>query len=250
SNSNGILVEIGNKINTLINKGTIEASLNGISFYHYGNLSGGATNIGKITIESAGVIKAGNNGINIDGSENGIEGEGIDVKGRLEGGNAGIYIGGGKQVNTSINVSGTIQGGNGGIINTGTIGQKDAQQQQHGITIENNGLITSTNGYGILNTDNGIIYGNIVNSSSNDLTLKNDSSATITSGVKNEGSGTIFVNNQGTISKDNQGNNLTNEGPGAIIIEDWIVTSDDSGKLDTVVVGGSNTGNVSADNIP
>ncbi|MBK1972449.1 hypothetical protein GQV94_07610, partial [Campylobacter sp. TTU_617] len=119
----------------------------------------------------------------------------------------------------------------------------------HGITIENGGTITSKNGSGILNTDNGIIYGNIVNSSNNDLTLKNDSSATITSGVTNSGSGTIYVNNQGTISKDSSGNNLTNNGSGAIIIEDWLVTSDESGKLDTIVVGGDNKDNVSADNI-
>ncbi|MBK1972774.1 autotransporter outer membrane beta-barrel domain-containing protein, partial [Campylobacter sp. TTU-622] len=249
SNSNGILVEAGNKIGTLTNKGTIDAKLNGISFYDHGDVSGNTTNIGKITIESGGVIKAGNDAIHIDGSGKDITGEGIDVKGRLEGGNAGIYIGAGKQVNTSITVSGTIQGNNGGIINTGTIGQKDADVQTHGITIENGGTITSKNGSGILNTDNGIIYGNIVNSSNNDLTLKNDSSATITSGVTNKGSGTIFVNNQGTIDKDSSGNNLTNNGSGSIVIEDWLVTSDESGNLDTIVVGGNGSGNVSADNI-
>ncbi|MBK1974054.1 autotransporter outer membrane beta-barrel domain-containing protein, partial [Campylobacter sp. TTU-622] len=91
SNSNGILVEAGNKIGTLTNSGTIEASLNGISFYGHGDVSGNTTNIGKITIESGGVIKAGNDAIHIDGSDRDIEGEGIDVKGRLEGGNAGIY---------------------------------------------------------------------------------------------------------------------------------------------------------------
>ncbi|TBR79322.1 S-layer family protein, partial [Campylobacter novaezeelandiae] len=249
SNSHGILVETGNSIETLINKGTIDASLNGLSFYGFSHLDDGTTNIGKITLDTGSIIKAGNNGINIDGSDKDIVGEGIDVKGRLEGGNAGIYIGGGKNLKTSITVSGTIQGGNGGIINTGTIGQKDAVQQQHGITIENGGTITSTNGKGILNTDNGIIYGNIINQSNNDLTLKNDSSATITSGITNNGNGTIFVNNQGTISKDDKGYNLTNNGFGSIVIEDWLVTSDKDGNLDTIVVGGSNTGNVSADNI-
>nr|WP_234126310.1 autotransporter outer membrane beta-barrel domain-containing protein [Campylobacter sp. TTU_617] len=248
SKGHGIIISNGNKVETLTNKGTIEASLNGIMFHSYNDATG-TTNIGKITIESNGVIKAGNDAIHIDGSKDGIEGEGIDVKGRLEGGNAGIYIGAGKQVNTSITVSGTIQGNNGGIINTGTIGQKDVDVQTHGITIENGGTITSTNGYGILNTDNGIIYGNIVNSSNNDLTLKNDSSATITSGVTNKGSGTIFVNNQGTIDKNDQGYNLTNESTGSIVIEDWLVTSDESGNLDTIVVGGNGSGNVSADNI-
>ncbi|OEX02231.1 hypothetical protein A0M43_05185 [Campylobacter jejuni] len=250
-NGNAIFIGDGNKIETLTNKGTIEAGNNGITFYAF-DTNKKPVNIGKITIEKDGVIKAGNDAIHIDGSKNGIEGEGIEVKegGRLEGGNAGIYIGGGKQVNTSINVSGTIQGGNGGIINTGTIGQKDAEVQTHGITIENEGLIASAKGSGILNTDNGIIYGNIFNKSNNNLSLKNDSDATITSGIKNSGSGTIFVNNQGTINKDNSGNHLTNSGSGSIVIEDWLVTTDkDTGKLDTIVVGGSGNGNVSADKI-
>ncbi|OEW60090.1 autotransporter outer membrane beta-barrel domain-containing protein, partial [Campylobacter jejuni] len=248
-NGNAIFIGDGNKIETLTNKGTIEAGNNGITFYAF-DTNKKPVNIGKITIEEGGVIKAGNDAIHIDGSKNGIEGEGIEVKegGRLEGGNAGIYIGGGKQVNTSINVSGTIQGGNGGIINTGTIGQKDAEVQTHGITIENEGLIASAKGSGILNTDNGIIYGNIFNKSNNNLSLKNDSDATITSGIKNEGGGTIFVNNQGTIDKDNSGNHLVNSGSGSIVIEDWLVTTDkDTGKLDTIIVGGN--GNVSADKI-
>ncbi|ENX9864737.1 hypothetical protein ACFU9H_001162 [Campylobacter jejuni] len=250
-NGNAIFIGDGNKIETLTNKGTIEAGNNGITFYAF-DTNKKPVNIGKITIESGGVIKAGNDAIHIDGSKNGIEGEGIEVKagGRLEGGNAGIYIGGGKQVNTSINVSGTIQGGNGGIINTGTIGKEGQEQQTHGITIENEGLIASAKGSGILNTDNGIIYGNIFNKSNNNLSLKNDSDATITSGIKNSGSGTIFVNNQGTIDKDNSGNHLTNSGSGSIVIEDWLVTTDkDTGKLDTIVVGGSGNGNVSADKI-
>ncbi|OEV41065.1 hypothetical protein AJY72_08765 [Campylobacter jejuni] len=250
-NGNAIFIGDGNKIETLTNKGTIEAGNNGITFYAF-DTNKKPINIGKITIEKGGVIKAGNDAIHIDGSKNGIEGEGIEVKagGRLEGGNAGIYIGGGKQVNTSINVSGTIQGGNGGIINTGTIGKKDADVQTHGITIENEGLIASAKGSGILNTDNGIIYGNIFNKSNNNLSLKNDSDATITSGIKNEGGGTIFVNNQGTINKDNSGNHLVNSGSGSIVIEDWLVTTDkDTGKLDTIVVGGSGNGNVSADKI-
>ncbi|WP_416347247.1 beta strand repeat-containing protein, partial [Campylobacter jejuni] len=248
-NGNAIFIGDGNKIETLKNSGTIEAGNNGITFYAF-DTNKKPVNIGKITIESGGVIKAGNDAIHIDGSKNGIEGEGIEVKegGRLEGGNAGIYIGGGKQVNTSINVSGTIQGGNGGIINTGTIGKEGQEKQEYGITIENEGLIASAKGSGILNTDNGIIYGNIFNKSNNNLSLKNDSDATITSGIKNEGGGTIFVNNQGTIDKDNSGNHLVNSGSGSIVIEDWLVTTDkETGKLDTVVVGGN--GNVSADQI-
>ncbi|MBZ7959710.1 autotransporter outer membrane beta-barrel domain-containing protein [Campylobacter sp. RM12397] len=248
NNASGILIEAGNKIGTLTNKGTIEASLYGIGFFSVDE-HGGQIDIGKITIETNGVIKAGQNGIHIDGSERGIKGEGIDVKGRLEGGNAGIYIGGGKQVSTSIKVSGTIQGGNGGIINTGTIGQEGQEKQQYGITIEDNGLITSTNGSGILNTENGIIYGNIINQSNNDLSLKNDSDATITSGIVNSGSGTIHINNQGSIGKNENGNNITNDGDGNIVVEDWVVSTGDDGKLEGIVVGGDKTDNVIIDNV-
>ncbi|OEW01036.1 hypothetical protein AJY54_06525, partial [Campylobacter jejuni] len=246
-NGNAIFIGDGNKIETLKNKGTIEAGNNGITFYAF-NTNKKPVNIGKITIEEGGVIKAGNDAIHIDGSKNGIEGESIEVEkeGRLEGGNAGIYIGGGKQVNTGINVSGIIQGGNGGIINTGTIGKEG---QEYGITIENGGLIASAKGSGILNTDNGIIYGNIFNRSNNNLSLKNDSDATITSGIKNEGSGIIFVNNQGTINKDDNGKHVTNNGNGSIVIEDWLVSTDkNTGKLETVVVGGRRA-NVKVENI-
>ncbi|HEB9325692.1 TPA: autotransporter outer membrane beta-barrel domain-containing protein, partial [Campylobacter jejuni] len=83
SNSNGIIAEAGNYINTLINKDTIEAKLNGISFYDYGD-SGGSGNIiklGKIILEEGSSIKAGNNGINIDhGTSKAIEADGIEVK--------------------------------------------------------------------------------------------------------------------------------------------------------------------------
>ncbi|HEB9276023.1 TPA: hypothetical protein RZK10_001822, partial [Campylobacter jejuni] len=94
-NGNAIFIGDGNKIETLTNKGTIEAGNNGITFYAF-DTNKKPVNIGKITIEEGGVIKAGNDAIHIDGSKNGIEGEGIEIEkgGRLEGGNAGIYIGG------------------------------------------------------------------------------------------------------------------------------------------------------------
>lgn len=248
NNAHGIFIGDSNTIKTLENKGTIEAGLNGITFYGF-HTNKQPIDIGKIILEKGSVIKAGNNGINIDGSDYGIKGEGIEVKGRLEGGNAGIYIGGGKQVNTSIKVSGTIQGGNGGIINTGTIGQEGQKNQEYGITIEENGLITSTNGSGILNTENGIIYGNITNNSDNDLSLKNDSDATITSGIINNGNGTIHINNQGSIGKNEDGHNIANNGNGGIVVEDWVVSTGDDGKLEGIVVGGSQTGNVIIDNV-
>ncbi|EHN6917015.1 autotransporter outer membrane beta-barrel domain-containing protein, partial [Campylobacter jejuni] len=69
SNSQGIITEAGNKIDTIINKGTIEAGLNGISFFTlYDGSSGAKVDLGNIILESGSSIKAGNNGINIDGT--------------------------------------------------------------------------------------------------------------------------------------------------------------------------------------
>ncbi|EHN6903072.1 autotransporter outer membrane beta-barrel domain-containing protein, partial [Campylobacter jejuni] len=81
SNYQGILAEAGNKIDTLINKGTIEAGLNGISFYYYNDeISGNQVNLGNIILEKGSSIKAGNNGINIDGTSN----KPITVSGSIE----------------------------------------------------------------------------------------------------------------------------------------------------------------------
>ncbi|EDO8476746.1 autotransporter outer membrane beta-barrel domain-containing protein, partial [Campylobacter jejuni] len=81
SNSNGIFAEAGNKIETLVNQGIIEASLNGISFYDHGYGSGDRMELGKIILEEGSSIKAGNNGINIDnGSSKVIEADTIEVK--------------------------------------------------------------------------------------------------------------------------------------------------------------------------
>ncbi|EIJ4041794.1 hypothetical protein K9T45_001656, partial [Campylobacter jejuni] len=87
----GIVISNKNKIETLINNGTIQANKNGIKFHNY-NDTVGPTELGKITIGSKGIIKAGNDAIHIAGSKYDIVAQGIDVKsgGRLEGGNSGI----------------------------------------------------------------------------------------------------------------------------------------------------------------
>ncbi|MFY4756194.1 autotransporter outer membrane beta-barrel domain-containing protein, partial [Campylobacter jejuni] len=125
SKSNGIISESGNRINTLINKGIIEASLNGISFYDFGDSSGNEIKLGKIILEEGSSIQARNNGINIDhGTSKAIEADGIEVqKGAVvEGGNSGIYIGGGKEINAQIKIEGTVTGETAGIVNEGVIG--------------------------------------------------------------------------------------------------------------------------------
>ncbi|HEC2411519.1 TPA: autotransporter outer membrane beta-barrel domain-containing protein, partial [Campylobacter jejuni] len=121
--ANGISIGDGNKIETLINKGTIEAGLNGISFFAFGGYQK-PIELGKITLEEGSSIKAGNNGIHIDGSDEGIKSDAIEVKqgAKIEGGKSGIYIGGGKEIDTQITIAGEVSGGAAGIVNEGIIG--------------------------------------------------------------------------------------------------------------------------------
>ncbi|EAL5964130.1 autotransporter outer membrane beta-barrel domain-containing protein, partial [Campylobacter jejuni] len=155
SNYQGILAEAGNKIDTLINKGTIEAGLNGISFYYYNDeISGNQVNLGNIILESGSSIKAGNNGINIDGTSN----KPITVSGSIEvkkdasvsGNNAGIVIGSGKKVNAQIKISGSVTGGAAGIVNEGTIGSSSEDSSTGGIVVSGGSISSSSGGSGIV----------------------------------------------------------------------------------------------------
>ncbi|WP_337209391.1 autotransporter outer membrane beta-barrel domain-containing protein [Campylobacter sp. LH-2024] len=271
NNASGILIEAGNKIETLTNKGTIEACLYGIGFYTVDEY-GGQIDIGQINLESGSVIKAGQNGIHIDGSERGIKAKGIDVKSgsKIEGGNAGIYIGGGKELNTLIKISGEVKGGVAGIINEGVIGSGESDQDT-GIKIESGGSLAG----GIVNQGNGSISGSITvenggkldsivntstsntgisgsitNNSDNKLEISNGEGATIGGGIVNNGSADLVISNQGSVGKDDKGNTVTNNGSGNVNIEDWVVSTDkETGKLETVVVGGSGASNVTVDKV-
>ncbi|ELT9983453.1 hypothetical protein QNW54_001768, partial [Campylobacter jejuni] len=256
--------------------------------------------LGSIILESGSSIQAGNNGINIEHiNSKPIVVGGIEVKqdAVVNGGNAGIYIGDGKEINTQITISGEVSGGVAGIVNEGIIGNSD--DKKGGIIISGGSVSSSNGGSGIVNqgngsingeikvenggsveggitnTDNGSISGNIVvenggkldsitntstsdtgisgsitNNSDNKLEISNGESATIGGGITNNGGGTITIDNQGTINKGDNGNHVTNNGNGSIIIEDWVVSTDkDTGKLDTVIVGGDGKDNVKVDNI-
>ncbi|MBZ7946206.1 hypothetical protein H2262_01645 [Campylobacter sp. RM10536] len=271
NNASGILIEAGNKIETLTNKGTIEASLYGIGFYTVDEY-GGQIDIGQINLESGSVIKAGQNGIHIDGSERGIKAKGIDIKSgsKIEGGNAGIYIGGGKELNTLIKISGEVKGGVAGIINEGVIGSGESDQDT-GIKIESGGSLAG----GIVNQGNGSISGSITvenggkldsivntstsdtgisgsitNNSDNKLEISNGEGATIGGGIVNNGSADLVISNQGSVGKDDNGNTVTNNGSGNVNIEDWVVSTDkETGKLETVVVGGDGADKVTVDKV-
>ncbi|EIP5774761.1 hypothetical protein LS280_001393, partial [Campylobacter jejuni] len=189
SNSNGILAEAGNKINTLINKGSIEVSLNGISFNDFSGVSGSGIKLGRIILEKGSSIKAGNNGINIDNdSSKPIEADAIEVQqgAKVEGDNAGIYLGGGKEINTQITIAGEVSGGAAGIVNEGIIGGSSSgdDDKKGGIIISGGSVSSSSGGSGIVNQGNGSIAGEI----------KVESGGSVEGGITNTGSGSISGN--------------------------------------------------------
>ncbi|MBZ7965009.1 beta strand repeat-containing protein, partial [Campylobacter sp. 2457A] len=242
SASNGIMVETGNKIGTFINKGLVQAELNGISFYEVED-SGDLIDVGKICLKDNGQIIAGKNGINIDGTDKEVKVEGIEVESdaMIKGGNAAIYIGGGKIINSNINIKGTLIGGNGGIINEGTIG--GGNSGNGGITIENGGSIAG----GIVNQGSGVISGNITNNGNKELEISNGEGATINGGIVNSGGGNLVITNQGSVGKD--GKCTIKNDSGNVVIKDWVVSTGSDGKLETVVVGGSDKDKVNVDKI-
>ncbi|ELN6398037.1 hypothetical protein RZX05_001893, partial [Campylobacter jejuni] len=247
-------------------------------------------------------IKAGNNGINIDhGSSKVIEADAIEVKegAAVSGNNAGIYLGGGKEINAQITIAGEVSGGAAGIVNEGIIGGSSSEDKKGGIIISGGSVSSSSGGSGIVNqgngsiageikvesggsveggitnTGNGSISGNIVvedggkldsitntstsdtgisgsitNNSDNKLEISNGEGATIGGGITNNGNADLVISNQGSVGKDENGNTVTNNGSGSVGIKDWVVSTDkETGKLDTVVVGGSGKDNVKVENI-
>ncbi|ABS44705.1 autotransporter beta-domain protein [Campylobacter jejuni subsp. doylei 269.97] len=192
SKSHGVLIESGDKIETLTNKGTIETELNGIGFYNYTGSE--ETHLGKIILESDSSIKAGKNGIDIDNqtTARSIRVGGIEVQkgASVSGDEAGIYLGKDKEITAPITISGTVSGGNAGIVNEGRMAR----------------------------------------------------------GITHNGEAELVISNQGLVGKDDKGNTVTNN-KGSVTIKDWVVTTNEEGKLDTVVVGGNKTDSVKVSNI-
>ncbi|ABS44738.1 autotransporter beta-domain protein [Campylobacter jejuni subsp. doylei 269.97] len=192
SKSHGVLIESGDKIETLTNKGTIETELNGIGFYNYTGSE--ETHLGKIILESDSSIKAGKNGIDIDNqtTARSIRVGGIEVQkgASVSGDEAGIYLGKDKEITAPITISGTVSGGNAGIVNEGRMAR----------------------------------------------------------GITHNGEAELVISNQGLVGKDDKGNTVTNN-KGSVTIKDWVVTTNEEGKLDTVVIGGEKTENVQVSNI-
>lgn len=165
-------------------------------------------------------------GITISGSNTKLEGDIVNTDNASIGGN--IKVESGAQVE-----GGLVNSGNGSIIGS--------------IVVEEGGKLNS-----ITNTstsDTGI-SGSIANNSDNKLEISNGEGATIGGGITNNGNADLVISNQGSVGKDDHGNTVTNNGSGSVGIKDWVVSTDkETGKLDTVVVGGSGKDNVKVENI-
>ncbi|EAJ2331228.1 autotransporter outer membrane beta-barrel domain-containing protein, partial [Campylobacter jejuni] len=102
----------------------------------------------------------------------------------------------------------------------------------------------------ISNSNGGTISGGISSSGSGSTSISNSQGSTINNGITVSGSAQVEISNQGSVGKDENGNTVTNNGSGSVGIKDWLVSTDkNTGKLNTVVIGGSGAFNVKVENI-
>ncbi|HIC9333763.1 TPA: autotransporter outer membrane beta-barrel domain-containing protein [Campylobacter jejuni] len=208
---------------------TVTATSNrAIVNYNSGSITGGITVSGKNTKLEGNIINTGNASI---GSDIKIEG-GAKVEGGLVNQGNGS-ISGSVQVSGGSSIDSITNEGNGAISGSITV-DKDSKLD----SITN----TSTSSTGI--------SGSITNNSDNKLEISNGEGATIGGGITNNGNADLVISNQGSVGKDKNGNTVTNNGSGSVGIKDWLVSTDkNTGKLDTVVIGGSRAVNVKVENI-
>ncbi|EAJ7127789.1 TPA: autotransporter outer membrane beta-barrel domain-containing protein [Campylobacter jejuni] len=219
-----------------------------------GSITGGITVSGKNTKLKGNIINRHDASI---GSDIKIEG-GAKVEGDLVNQGKGSITGGitvsgnntefkGNIINrhdASIGSDIKIEGGakvEGGLVNQGKGSIKG------GITVSGGSSIDSITNTSTSSTG---ISGSITNNSDNKLEISNGEGATIGGGITNNGNADLVISNQGSVGKDSNGNTVTNNGSGSVGIKDWLVSTDkNTGKLNTVVIGGSSAFNVKVENI-
>ncbi|EDP5108276.1 autotransporter outer membrane beta-barrel domain-containing protein, partial [Campylobacter jejuni] len=208
---------------------TVTATSNlAIANYRSGSITGGITVSGKNTKLQGNIINIGNASI---GSDIKIE-DGAKVEGGLVNQGNGS-ISGSVQVSGGSSIDSITNEGNGVISGSITV---DKNSKLDSITN------TSTSSTGI--------SGSITNNSDNKLEISNGEGATIGGGITNNGNADLVISNQGSVGKDKNGNTVTNNGSGSVGIKDWLVSTDkNTGKLNTVVIGGSGAFNVKVENI-
>ncbi|EPS0791644.1 autotransporter outer membrane beta-barrel domain-containing protein [Campylobacter jejuni] len=235
-----------------------------------GSITGGITVSGKNTKLEGNIINTGNASI---GSDIKIEG-GAKVEGGLVNQGKGS-ISGSVQVSGGSSIDSITNEGNGAISGSITV-DKDSKldsitntstsstgisgsitnNSDNKLEISNSGNIggkiesTGSADMVISNSNGGTISGGISSSGSGSTSISNSQGSTINNGITVSGSAQVEISNQGSVGKDENGNTVTNNGSGSVGIKDWLVSTDkNTGKLNTVVIGGSGAFNVKVENI-
>ncbi|ECC3086522.1 hypothetical protein FOX06_02060 [Campylobacter jejuni] len=235
-----------------------------------GSITGGITVSGKNTKLEGNIINTSNASI---GSDIKIEG-GAKVEGGLVNQGNGS-ISGSVQVSGGSSIDSITNEGNGAISGSITV-DKDSKldsitntstsstgisgsitnNSDNKLEISNSGNIggkiesTGSADMVISNSNGGTISGGISSSGSGSTSISNSQGSTINNGITVSGSAQVEISNQGSVGKDENGNTVTNNGSGSVGIKDWLVSTDkNTGKLNTVVIGGSRAFNVKVENI-
>ncbi|EPO5952020.1 autotransporter outer membrane beta-barrel domain-containing protein [Campylobacter jejuni] len=212
-----------------------------------GSITGGITVSGKNTKLQGNIINTGNASI---GSDIKIEG-GAKVEGGLVNQDNGVISGSitvdkDSKLDSITNTSTSSTGISGSITNNSDNKLEISNSGNIGGKIESTGSADMV----ISNSNGGTISGGISSSGSGSTSISNSQGSTINNGITVSGSAQVEISNQGSVGKDSNGNTVTNNGSGSVGIKDWLVSTDkNTGKLDTVVVGGSSAFNVKVENI-
>lgn len=256
---------------TIKDGATVTATSNlAIANHRSGSITGGITVSGKNTKLQGNIINLVNASI---GSDIKIE-DGAKVEGGLVNqGNGSIsgsvQVSGGGSIDSITNegngvISGSITVDKNSkldsITNTSTsstgISGSITNNSDNKLEISNSGNIggkiesTGSADMVISNSNGGTISGGISSSGSGSTSISNSQGSTINNGITVSGSAQVEISNQGSVGKDKNGNTVTNNGSGSVGIKDWLVSTDkNTGKLNTVVIGGSGAFNVKVENI-
>ncbi|EOB3744970.1 hypothetical protein ACIJAK_000120 [Campylobacter jejuni] len=256
---------------TIKDGATVTATSNlAIANHRSGSITGGITVSGKNTKLQGNIINLVNASI---GSDIKIE-DGAKVEGGLVNQDNGS-ISGSVQVSGGSSIDSITNEGNGAISGSITV-DKDSKldsitntstsstgisgsitnNSDNKLEISNSGNIggkiesTGSADMVISNSNGGTISGGISSSGSGSTSISNSQGSTINNGITVSGSAQVEISNQGSVGKDKNGNTVTNNGSGSVGIKDWLVSTDkNTGKLDTVVIGGSRAVNVKVENI-
>ncbi|HAN0599550.1 TPA: hypothetical protein SG784_001879, partial [Campylobacter jejuni] len=256
---------------TIKDGATVTATSNlAIANHRSGSITGGITVSGKNTKLQGNIINLVNASI---GSDIKIE-DGAKVEGGLVNqGNGSIsgsvQVSGGGSIDSITNegngvISGSITVDKNSkldsITNTSTsstgISGSITNNSDNKLEISNSGNIggkiesTGSADMVISNSNGGTISGGISSSGSGSTSISNSQGSTINNGITVSGSAQVEISNQGSVGKDKNGNTVTNNGSGSVGIKDWLVSTDkNTGKLNTVVIGGRGAFNVKVENI-